>query len=277
MAAPEIHIEPFFHHGRHSSLFCIFMTPAERPARGRILYLHPFAEEMHKSRRMAALQARRFASEGYAVLQTDLTGCGDSSGDFGDADWEIWLDDALVAYQILVEKAEGPSLIWGLRLGASLALELSTKLHDIAGLLLWHPVVNGSLYINQFLRIKLASEMLSTGKTRIGVKDLRERLANGHAIEIGGYTLSPPMAAAIDRLELARFLPKTPVHWFELTVDPNGTISAPTRKVTESWQKHGATICTHRITGEPFWVTQEITECPALLDKTIGALQEPGS
>ena len=40
-----------------------------------------WAEEMNKARRMAALQARLLAENGYAVLQIDLHGCGDSSGD----------------------------------------------------------------------------------------------------------------------------------------------------------------------------------------------------
>ena len=55
------------------------------PARGgavraRVLYLHPLAEEMNRSRRMAALQARALAAAGCEVLQPDLLGCGDSAG-----------------------------------------------------------------------------------------------------------------------------------------------------------------------------------------------------
>ena len=53
---------------------------------------------MNKSRRMAALQARAFAEMGFGVLQIDLFGCGDSSGDFSDARWDIWKQD-LIACQ----------------------------------------------------------------------------------------------------------------------------------------------------------------------------------
>jgi alpha/beta superfamily hydrolase len=42
------------------------------------------AEELNKSRHVAAAQARAFAAAGYSVLQIDLYGCGDSSGDFGE-------------------------------------------------------------------------------------------------------------------------------------------------------------------------------------------------
>ena len=69
--------------------FCIYHRPAEGGAGGGIVYAHPFGEEMNKARRMAALQSRRLAAAGYAVLQIDLFGCGDSSGDFADARWAI--------------------------------------------------------------------------------------------------------------------------------------------------------------------------------------------
>ncbi len=52
---------------------------------------------MNKSRRMAALQARAFAAMGFGVLQIDLFGCGDSSGDFSDARWDIWKQDLAIA------------------------------------------------------------------------------------------------------------------------------------------------------------------------------------
>ncbi len=69
--------------------------------RGAVVYVHPFAEEMNKSRRMAALQSRALAAAGFAVLQIDLLGCGDSSGDFGDASWDEWIDDVLLAVRWL--------------------------------------------------------------------------------------------------------------------------------------------------------------------------------
>jgi len=54
---------------------------AQGAAHGSVLYVHPFAEEMNKSRRKAGLQARVLARVGYDALQIDLRGCGGSSGD----------------------------------------------------------------------------------------------------------------------------------------------------------------------------------------------------
>jgi len=189
MSQASFEIEPFFLDGKQNSLFCIHLYLAGVTCKGSILYLHPFAEEMHKSRCMAALQARHFAQAGYAVLQVDLTGCGDSSGDFADATWQAWLNDARRAHDWLSSRHAAPVSLWGLRIGASLAVELASTLPDIEQLLLWQPVVNGEQYLNQFLRIKLAGEMLSQGQAQNGTKALRASLEAGSNIEVGGYML----------------------------------------------------------------------------------------
>jgi len=76
--------------------FCLFHAPSGE-CRGALVYIHPFAEEMNRSRRMAALQARALAAQGIGVLLLDLHGCGDSAGDFGDASWDGWLRDIAAA------------------------------------------------------------------------------------------------------------------------------------------------------------------------------------
>ena len=155
-----VRIAPFFLTGESGPLFCFHLAPARTQVRGQILYLHPFAEEMHKSRRMVAIQA----ADGYSVLQLDLSGCGDSWGDFSDARWERWRNDAIAGMRWLRGQSDRlPLLLWGLRLGATLAIDLATRLPDVHALLLWQPVTSGALFLKQFLRIKLASEMLTEG------------------------------------------------------------------------------------------------------------------
>jgi exosortase A-associated hydrolase 2 len=264
-------IESFFLPFRQDSLFCIFLTPSKEKARAAILYVHPFAEEMHKSRRMAALQARYFAQAGYAVLQIDLLGCGDSSGDFADARWDTWLENAQLAYDWLQQKTKLPIVVWGLRLGATLAAELSTRIPQVAGLLLWQPVVNGENFLTQFLRIKVASELFGGGKT--GVKELREQLANEQAVEVGGYSLAPALAAGLDSLRLALLNVQTPTYWFEISPNPTD-LSPASSKVVDTWRASNPHVVTQTIAGDAFWVSQEITECPALLAESIQALNK---
>ena len=84
--------EPFFLRAARGQRFCLF-HPAAGSCRGAVLYVHPFAEELNRSRRMAGLHAGALAALGDAVLQLDLHGCGGSSGDFAAARWETWQED----------------------------------------------------------------------------------------------------------------------------------------------------------------------------------------
>ena len=100
------------HQGR--KLFYLLFQPSGIEARGSVLFLPPFTEEMHKSRHIVASQAREFAARGYNVLLLDLTGCGDSGGEFADASWKIWLQDAALAVDTLTDLGAGPLAFWGL-------------------------------------------------------------------------------------------------------------------------------------------------------------------
>ena len=105
-----------------------------------MIYLHPFAEEMNKSRRMAALQSRALAAAGYDVLQIDLLGCGDSSGDFSDATWQGWKDDVVLAYNWLRTQSNAPLTLWGLRAGCLLAANAAGDLPESRNFIFWQPI-----------------------------------------------------------------------------------------------------------------------------------------
>ncbi len=276
MSAPvRFDPEPFFLESDGRRLFALHLHPRSTPL-GAVLYLHPFAEEMHKSRRMAALQARALAQAGYAVLQIDLTGCGDSEDDHGDARWERWLEDARTGHDWLRQRWSLPVHLWGLRTGALLAADLAPRLPEApAGLLLWQPVASGNAFLTQFLRIRLGAEMLAGGKAQTGVDALRAQLAAGDALEIGGYALAPEMAAALDGLQLQSLIPPCPVHWFEVAAAPDRPLSPAARRIVESWQTAGVRVTPRTVQGDSFWITQEITECPALIPATLDAL--PGA
>lgn len=254
--------------------FCIF-HPAQGRDRGRgLVYVHPFAEEMNKARRMAALQARNLAAEGFAVLQIDLLGCGDSSGDFADARWDLWIRDVSTAVEWLRQRAPKVSL-WGLRLGAVLAAEVARDPRAaIDHLLLWQPVVNGAQFMTQFLRLRLASEMLADGAASSAIDQLRAQLAGGQSLEIAGYELHPELAAAVGQLNLAAVVPKLKnVHWMEVGDDPAAPLRPASRRVLDAWRAGGVAASTSMVAGEPFWSTLEIAECEPLLRATTEAMK----
>ena len=124
-------IEAFFLPGSQGAIFAIYHPPASGVIeRGGVLYAPPFAEEMNKARRMAALQARRLAAAGFGVLIPDLYGCGDSGGDFAEARWDIWRDDLSRCRDWLRGRGHHRLVLWGLRLGALLAAELHRRVYQ---------------------------------------------------------------------------------------------------------------------------------------------------
>lgn len=243
--------------------------PCSGTCKGAVLYVPPFAEEMNKSRRMAAMQARSLAETGYSVLQVDLYGCGDSCGDFKDARWEIWKDDLRLALDWLKAQHDLPVTLLGLRLGALLALDFANDANfAIDRILLWQPVHSGEAYLAQFLRLRLANAMI-VGKAKISLQDLKRELASNGTLEVAGYDLPQELATAISRLKLEE-LGKTgvPHHWFETMPDASAALSPASSRIVSAWESRGITAHVHKVQGEPFWSTQEITDCPDLITRT---------
>ncbi len=225
---------------------------------------------------MAAMQARAFAEAGFGVLQIDLFGCGDSEGEFGDARWNIWKQDLAFAWGWLENRASSPINLWGLRLGALLALDFANDWgKPIDRIILWQPVIDGASFLNQFLRLRMANELLASAagsKKTTGTSTLRDRLANGETLEVAGYDLAPDLAAAIDMLKAAELvITKCPVHWFEIVAEPGRSMTPAGIKVVNEWKRNEVDLRVHLVPCAPFWATQEISECPELVSATTDA------
>ncbi len=101
------------------------------------------------------------ATAGYATLRFDYPGTGDSTDDAAERDghWTAWqrsIDDA-ANYLKLTTGAKRLVLV-GLRLGTTLATLAAASREDVAGLLLFEPVLSGRNYVRQ---LYLEAEMLS--------------------------------------------------------------------------------------------------------------------
>lgn len=255
--------------------------------RGLVVYAHPFAEEMNKSRRMAAMQARALAAAGYGVLQPDLLGCGDSAGDFGDATWASWVEDIVQAChwlrneaktwaaqpQIAMDAGALPLTLWGLRAGTLLAIEAAMRLGNVQCLLLWQPAPSGKPLLHQFLRLQMAGELIGAG-ARGGTEALRSRLAAGETVELAGYRLSPSMAQGLEQARLAPVAGVRSLHWLELSTLEDATLSPASASTVAAWRQAGCDVRTHLVRGPAFWQTTEIEDAPDLISTTLSALDE---
>jgi exosortase A-associated hydrolase 2 len=250
---------------------CLFHAPAaafQAAPRGKLLYLHPFADEMNKSRRMAALACRALAEAGYAVLQIDLRGCGDSSADFGDASWADWLADVRLGLDCLDARVpDAPLWLWGLRAGCLLATEALRQLDRPARLLLVQPPASGKLLLQQFLRLRLAADLAEGGGKGL-MAEMRAALSRGEPVEVAGYRLSPALALGLEAATLTpppQPQPADRVVWLELSTSPEAQWTPVALQAQQRWREAGLPPTAELLPGPPFWQTAEIEEAPALL------------
>ncbi|MGB0721676.1 MAG: hydrolase 2, exosortase A system-associated [Gammaproteobacteria bacterium] len=262
-------IEPLFIDGASGPLFCVHHHPDTPTGRG-VLMLPGFAEEMNKSRHIFSESARAMASAGLDVLMLDPWGTGDSGGDHGEATWTRWLDDVDRASRYLRASGVDALGLMGLRTGALLAAD-SAAACGAAWLLFWQPVTAGRLFLQQFLRLRLAAAMATgAGKGGESLKDLKAALANGQTLEIAGYGLHPEMAAALDEARLST--PSgTPVLWFELPAQPTDEMPPARQRPMDELREAGVPLEVRQLICDPFWSTVEIAHCPDLVAATATA------
>jgi exosortase A-associated hydrolase 2 len=265
---------PFFAATPRGRRFAIESRDRDEP-RGGVLFVHPFAEENNKSRRMAALTARALCDDGWTVLRCDLHGCGDSEGDFGEATWSTWCEDLNFWSDWLRARTDGPVLIWTLRAGALLAVDWLRDAGVSLPLLLWQPVTNGQRHLTQLLRLRAAASMLDAREARGVVSSLRETLATGSPVTVAGYTLNPELANPLEQAVLQ--LPQDygcPVSVLEITGQPEAVPSAGLNKLVQAWQASGINVRISSVTGPPFWQTVEVETAPELIEATVKEARE---
>lgn len=265
--------EAFFLGDGADRRFCVATVPHATP-RGAILHVHAFAEELNRSRRMIALAAQAFAAEGWLVLQIDHHGCGDSEGDFGDATWGSWQHDLDLGRAWLAERAPGPLTLWTLRAGSLLAAAWLSARGANHPLLCWQPVLSGKQYLTQFLRIRVAGAMADDPEARSVMASLRSALNDGQAVMIAGYTMSAGLARELEASSFS--LPtayNSPVTVLELAAASPARISPALDNWIEHHRQPGITLNADAVQGPKFWQSSEVETAPALLARSIAALE----
>ena len=277
--------EPFFlqtgAHGGDQRL-CLHYPAQGSRTHGLVVYVHPLGEEMNKARRMAALQSRAFSRAGYAVLQIDLLGCGDSSGDFGDATWPHWTNDVRMACEWLRQRhttqhtggVPVPLWLWGLRSGCLVAVAAARQLNEPCHFLFWQAPASGKAMLQQFLRLKVAAD-LADGQGSGAMSALHKQLANGETVEIAGYMLSSALANELAQANLTppvsgnagRYLV-----WLELSSREDATPGTVSAQTVTAWGQAGFDTHLQGLSGPAFWQTNEIEEVPVLIAASTAAI-----
>ncbi len=258
---------PAFVDGRAGALFTLTRQPA-RSTGAPVLILPPFAEEMNRTRRFLTRLAAALAEGGHATTLLDPFGAGDSAGDFADAGWDLWLDDAGRVAAHLTASAGRPPWILGLRTGALLAAALGADRGPdaVAGLICVHPVTDGGKFLQQFLRARTMAAMARGA--RESTRDMLAALQAGETLNVAGYALSPALALPLAGMRLADLAaPRAPVLWYETGRDAG---EPPARRLSppESWST--VVRADRHVAAEPFWMIEE----PVIPDRLIAAIRD---
>jgi exosortase A-associated hydrolase 2 len=272
----------FFLPGAARNLFAMYYPPAESGVdSGDVLYVHPFAGEMFASRNLIAALARVLAAAGLGVLTVDLYGCGDSSGNFSDARWEVWRDDLSAAVAWLHAQGRDRVSLWGLRLGALLAMDFAARSRGTyEKIVLCQPVVAGRTMLTQFFRMNLDEADRGLLAGQLADSEARKSLPNGHNVEVAGYELPAELVRAIDALDIAPMgsAVSTPIHWMEIGERAESPLHPDSVRVIEQWKQRGVRVTTHKCVGLPFWFFPHSTDPKSLTGEIQEMLlQEPGT
>jgi exosortase A-associated hydrolase 2 len=259
--------QPIFLDINQRRIFGLQIVPTGQ-CTGSVLYLPPFAEEMNRCRSHVVAHARAMASAGLHCLLLDFYGTGESDGSVADGDWSFWLDDAQAAANWLADRSKYAPLLWGVRTGALIAAELGHRMASIdtcaiKGLYFWQPVLDGKQFINQYLRLRIASQLVRSGKRETS-DSIRADLAAGKAVEVAGYPLTGRLASAVEACKLNSFPQPANIgiNWLEFS--STSSLTPQSRRVVEDWLASGSTIAVATVDCPRIWEVQEPVRAPEL-------------
>ena len=180
----------------------IYFGPADRPLFGwlhtgssgpgngwGIVFCNPMGYEAISGHRTIRAAAEHAAAQGCATLRFDYDGTGDSAGQDTDAErLDAWMSSINTAIDQL-RSATGVTRIclWGLRFGATLAVLVIHRRHDVRALYAVAPVMNGRKYLRELRTLAL---------TGSGPRD------TGELQEVAGFITTPETRAAIAAVDL---------------------------------------------------------------------------
>jgi exosortase A-associated hydrolase 2 len=268
-AAPVV---PRFLGGDGQRVFTLLRHP-RRAGASCALLVAPFGEEMNKSRKMLTDVGIDLAKRGIGSVLVDPYGTGDSDGDFSQADWPRWQADLQQAVAWCAEEGLKVDRLLGVRLGCALGAQVARTIPGIAQTVFWQPVLDGSRFMDQFLRLRVAASMMEQDRKE-STADLRAKFTRGETVDVAGYGIGPQLAAQIDRVRLTEHVGVHlgQIHWIEVVRSADTPPPAPATKAVDAARAAGLDVTVYPIAGEPFWSSVEIVRIPALIERTVALL-----
>ena len=252
----------------NAGLHGVLHSPDE-PVGGLVL-CHPFAEEKKCAHRTLVDLARGCVEAGWAALHFDMRGCGDSPGNFGEADLDDWRADISAATEMLAGELGRPVGLAGLRLGATLAAQVAGERDDIACLALLEPVVNGERYIKDNLRRSIIKTMLTKRDGGEQFEGATPAAGGEDAVDFDGYPVSAAMQAQIKSANLLAAGPSYAGRTLVLSLGAGGEVSEELRALAETFAEGTALA----VRQEPVWQRIGLMDATPTIEAVTGWLKE---
>lgn len=271
-------LEPAFLEGFDAGRrFALWVPPpAGRPVRGAVLCVQPFGDEANLARRVLVAQARRLGFAGWCTLIVDPFGTGDSDGETAQATLGQWRADLLRAAHLARERAPGPFVVWGTRMGALLASELAIALDQLANaFVFWQPAASGAALLDPLLKLSKVGAIAR--KTEAGpghperldpptrhAPDGRDAAPADPTLDLAGYRLR---ADLVEDLRDTTMQPPevgdggTPTSVLMLgiqrVVPAAGAAPKVLSELAGQWLAAGHLASLRLVQGDPFWASLE--------------------
>jgi hypothetical protein len=168
----------------------VLHAPVRGSATGApILICAPHFEEKLWAHRVLVDAARQASGRGHATLRFDVSGHGDSEGEFEDFALGDFDSDVVEAWNLLRDRTGADPVLLGLRLGATLAARAGAALG--APVVLWEPILDLGGWLQEMLRANLTFQIRHFGRVVKNRTQLAADLAAGATVTLDGYGLTP--------------------------------------------------------------------------------------
>jgi hypothetical protein len=196
-------MHPFYFGDSDKQLYGVYDPPKSNEFSDTgVLLCYPMAQEYMRCHWASRQLVSHLSRAGMHCMRFDYYGTGDSAGMASDASLGQWRSDINTGLTELkdISGASKVSLV-GLRLGAAISATAPVKNHRVRNLVLWDPVVSGSLYIDSL------REMHKSLLDRL--KRLHRNRKNQHYSgmeELIGFRYSDRMITEIESIKLLELM-----------------------------------------------------------------------
>jgi pimeloyl-ACP methyl ester carboxylesterase len=192
-------MEPFYFRKSFKPLLGIYHPPRINTSHNvGVVLCYPMGQEYMRSHRSFFQLAQLLSSAGFDVLRFDYYGCGDSDGACNQGSIKQWIVDISTAVDELNGGCDLEKVcLVGLRLGGTLAMIAASRRTDIDSVVLWDPVVDGTINLEELKR--LHDEWLQRSFAR---PQLYPVVQNAH--EILGFPITDTMTDELMEINLLK-------------------------------------------------------------------------